>query len=75
MAKQVELETRQQYYSNLWFKYRAGRVTASNMKAAYHADSHNPSQSLSRAVCVYQQTNWLGGQKQEIFAQERYLMF
>ena len=33
MAKSVESETRLQSKSKLWFKYRAGRVTASRMKA------------------------------------------
>jgi len=33
MAKVVKLETRRQNKTKLWFKYRAGRVNASCMKA------------------------------------------
>ena len=51
MAKQVELETRQQASSKLWYKYQAGRVTASNMKAVCHTDSTNSSQSLIKGIC------------------------
>ena len=36
MAVAVERETRTQSSCNLWFTYRAGRVTASRMKAACH---------------------------------------
>ncbi len=31
--------------SDLWFTYRAGRVTASKMKSVCHTDCANPSQS------------------------------
>ena len=77
MAKAVELETRQQSKTNLWFKYRAGRVTASRMKAVCHTDSTNPSQSLVKSICypdaftfTSKQTNW--GCKHEKQARERY---
>ena len=51
MALAVEKETRLQSNSKLWFKYRAGRVTASRMKAACHTDPANPSQSLVKTIC------------------------
>ncbi len=49
MAKNIERETKSQSRSKLWFKYRAGRVTASRMKC--HTDYSNPSQSLVRSIC------------------------
>ena len=59
MAKSVESETRLQGKSKLWFKYRAGRVTASRMKAVCRTDITNPSQFnkeylLSRSLLLYQ---------------------
>ena len=36
MAEAVEKATRDQIDSSLWFRYRAGRVTASIMKAVCH---------------------------------------
>ncbi len=50
MAVAVERDTRTQSSCNLWFTYRAGRVTASRMKAACHTDPTNPSQSLVKAI-------------------------
>ena len=38
MVSAVERSTRDQSNSNLWFKYRAGRTTASRMKAACKTD-------------------------------------
>ena len=51
MALAVEKETRKQYGCKLWFTYRAGRITASRMKAACHTDPNNPSKSLIKAIC------------------------
>ena len=51
MALAIEKETRLQSNSKLWFKYRAGHVTASRMKAVCHTDPTNPSQSLVKAIC------------------------
>ena len=42
----VEMEPKGQSKSNLWFTYRAGRITASRMKSACHTDLSHPSQSL-----------------------------
>ncbi len=52
MADLVEMETRDQANSKLWFTYRAGRVTASKMKSVCCTDSASPSQSLIK-VLVY----------------------
>ena len=38
-ALTVEKETRLQSSSKLWFRYRAGRVTASRIKAVLHSDN------------------------------------
>ena len=50
MAAAVEVETRNQSKSSLWFTYRAGRITASKMKSACHTDPSNPSQSLIKTI-------------------------
>ena len=42
MADSVEKATRDQGNSKLWFKYRAGRVTASKMKSVCHTDPAKP---------------------------------
>lgn len=54
MAEAVEKATRDQSGSSLWLKYRAGRVTASRMKAACHTDPTNPAQSLIKCICYPQ---------------------
>ena len=46
MALAIERETRLQSNSKLWVKYRAGRVTASRMKAVCHTDPTNPPKAL-----------------------------
>ena len=50
MAVAVETETRAQSKSNLWFTYRAGRVTASRMKSVCHTDPAYPSQALIKGI-------------------------
>ena len=77
MAKQVELQTRQQAKSSLWYKCRAGRIIASNMKAVCRTDSTNPSKSLVKRICypdlfafTSKQTYW--GQKHEKLARDEY---
>lgn len=77
MALAIERETRLQSNSKLWFKYRAGRVTASRMKAVCHTDPTNPSQSLVKAICypemfcfTSKQTAW--GCRHEKSAREIY---
>jgi len=51
MADSVEEATRDQSKSRLWFKYRAGRITASRMKAVCHTNADKPSQSLIKTIC------------------------
>ena len=48
MSKAVEEATRDQSQSTLWYKYRAGRVTASRMKSVCHT---KPAQSLIKCIC------------------------
>ena len=50
-AQKLEEATRNLHQSKLWFKYRAGRVTASHLKAAVHTDVTQPSQSLIKQIC------------------------
>ena len=51
MCNNVETETRTQSKSKLWYKYRAGRVTASRMRAVCHTSLANPSPSLVKSIC------------------------
>ena len=60
MAKSVELETRLQSKSKLWFKFRAGRVTGLSHESSVQ-DRHQSSFSkfnkkhlLSRSLLIYQ---------------------
>ncbi|WAR17912.1 ING3-like protein [Mya arenaria] len=50
-AANVEMETRQQSNSGLWFRFRAGRITASKMKAACVTNPLKPSESLVKSIC------------------------
>ncbi|XP_067125337.1 uncharacterized protein [Centruroides vittatus] len=43
--------TTKQYKQKLWFQYRAGRITASIMKAACHTSLTNPAKSLIKKIC------------------------
>ena len=77
IAKSIELETRLQSKSKLWFKFRAGRVIASRMKAVCRTDINHPSRSLI-SICYPEafsftstQTDW--GCKHEKQAQEKYV--
>ena len=77
MAQSVERATQSQSSSKLWFTYRAGRVTASRMKAVCHTNAANPSQSLIKSICypeafsfVSRQTEW--GCKHEKKARDIY---
>ena len=47
----VEIETRCQASSKLWFSLRAGRMTASKLKAATATNYLKPSVSLVKAIC------------------------
>jgi hypothetical protein len=50
-ARNIEASTRDQAQSKTWFRYRAGRVTASKFKAAAHTDLSQPSQYLIKSIC------------------------
>jgi hypothetical protein len=50
-AKHIESATHDQAQSTVWFRYRAGRVTASRFKAAVCTDLTQPSQSLLKTIC------------------------
>lgn len=53
-SKAVEIATRDQASSKLWFQFRAGRITASKMKTACCTDPNQPAQSLIKSVCYPQ---------------------
>ena len=50
-AVNLEKETRAQSKSKLWFRHRAGRVTASRFKSVLSTDLARPSQSLVKSIC------------------------
>ena len=54
----VEKATREQSKSAAWFNQRAGRVTASRMKAVCSTDPAYPSQCLIMQICYPQQTKF-----------------
>uniref|UniRef100_A0AAV2KLV3 Uncharacterized protein n=1 Tax=Knipowitschia caucasica TaxID=637954 RepID=A0AAV2KLV3_KNICA len=47
----VERETRKQASSRIWFRQRAGRITASKLKQALHTTVDKPAKSLIKAIC------------------------
>lgn len=49
--KAVELNTRDQSKNMLWFRVRAGRITACNFKVVCHTDLASPSLSLITRIC------------------------
>ena len=76
-ATNVETATKLQSQSRDWFRFRAGRITASVMKSVCHSDPEDPSQSLVKRICYpenYQfkteATEW--GSKHEIDAKKVY---
>ncbi|KAG8198011.1 hypothetical protein JTE90_001851 [Oedothorax gibbosus] len=50
-AKDIELKTKAQAKSKLWYKYRAGRITASNLKAACITKLDAPSITTIKRIC------------------------
>lgn len=50
-ADTIEQQTREQSKSKAWYRFRAGRITASRMKAACSTPPENPSQSLIKNIC------------------------
>ena len=47
----VERETRKQSGSRIWFRQRAGRITASKVKQVLGTKCDNPSKSLIKSIC------------------------
>ena len=47
----VEQETRKQSKSKLWYKQRAGRITASKLKDITRTNPENPSKPLIKSIC------------------------
>ena len=58
MTKAVVEATRDQSQSILWYKYRAGRVTTSRMKAVCHTKPAYPAQSLIKCICYPEAFNF-----------------
>ncbi|CAN7950895.1 unnamed protein product [Ixodes pacificus] len=52
----IEQKTRRQSDSVLWYKYRSGRITASNFRSICHTSLADPSKSLLERIC-YPQRN------------------
>ena len=52
MAEAVKRSTHDQSNSKLWYKYHAGRVTASRMKAVCKTNASLPSQSLIKSAIL-----------------------
>ena len=50
-AEAVELNTKSQSKSPLWFNMRSGRITASRFKAAARTNTASPSLSLIMSIC------------------------
>ena len=57
-ASNIEENTRGQSSSKLWFQQRAGRVTASQLKAATRTDVKEPSKSLIKSICYPESTQF-----------------
>ena len=57
-ASAIEENTRGQNTSKLWFQQRAGRVTASRLKAAVKTNVAKPSQSLIKSICYPESTQF-----------------
>lgn len=75
----VEFETRKQTKCRLWYQQRAGRITASSVKAVLSTSVHNPTKSLVNKICdpesakfTSEATNW--GCNQEKNAKKLYEM-
>ena len=50
-AEALAIRTHSQAKSSLWFRMRAGRITASNFKSVSHTDESSPSLSLIMSIC------------------------
>lgn len=50
-ADEIEQQTKEQSKSKAWYRFRAGRITASQMKAVCRTSPDNPSRSLIQHIC------------------------
>ena len=50
-AKEVESATRDQAKSKVWYRFRAGRITASKVKTVCKTNMASPAQSLIKSIC------------------------
>ncbi len=57
-VKAVDVSTREQAKSTVWFQQRVGRITASRLKLAIHTDIMQPSQSLIKSICYPESHNF-----------------
>lgn len=76
--KAIEEGTREQASTNVWYKQRAGRITASNFKSACHTNISRPSPSLIKRICYPESTKFSSaatawGCKNETNARKAYL--
>ncbi|CAG9772931.1 unnamed protein product [Ceutorhynchus assimilis] len=53
-CKAIEATTREQSQNSTWFKYRAGRITASRFKAVCRTTIQKPSLTVVKGVCYPQ---------------------
>ena len=58
-AVNIELASRDQSSTKVWFQVRSGRTTASRFKAACHTDVSQPSQSLIKLSAILKITGSL----------------
>ena len=78
-AAAVEKCTQEQATSKMWFRFREGRITASNMKSVCHTDPAQPAISLIRKICHPESmtfstnaTRW--GCEHENIAREKFIL-
>jgi len=57
MVDHLEMMTRNQSKSRDWFRYRAGRITASRFRQILHTDPQQPSVSLLKSICYTHETH------------------
>ena len=59
----VEILTREQHNCKQWYRFRAGRITASNMHAVFHTDANMPSMSILKSVCYVNAHTFTAGMR------------
>ena len=74
----VEINTRKQSSSRVWFQQRAGRVTASRLKSVLNTNISQPSTSLIKSICYPDQQRFTSaacsyGCKHEEAARNEYM--